>query len=81
MADSPVASFIIRQSNGAFEHTGEPYGTAPYGIALPKGSGLERPLLEAVRALIEDGTYMDILREWDVQDGAIDDPKINGAES
>ncbi len=79
MADSPVAAYIVKQSNGAFELDGEPYGTAPYGIALPKDSGLEQPVLEALRALIEDGTYMEILRRWGVEQGAIDDPVINGA--
>ncbi len=79
MADSPVAAYIVKQSNGAFELDGEPYGTAPYGIALPKDSGLEEPVLQAVRALIEDGTYMEILRRWGVEQGAIDEPVINGA--
>ncbi len=79
MADSPVAAYIVKQSNGMFELDGEPYGTAPYGIALPKESGLEEPVLQAVRALIEDGTYMEILRRWGVEQGAIDDPVINGA--
>lgn len=79
MADSPVAAYIVKQSGGMFRLDGEPYGTAPYGIALPKGSGLERPVLEAVRALIRDGTYMEILRRWGVEQGAIDNPQINGA--
>ncbi|MDO8188766.1 ABC transporter substrate-binding protein [Conexibacter sp. JD483] len=79
MADSPVAAYIVKQSNGAFELDGEPYGTAPYGIALPKESGLEEPIQEALRALIEDGTYLTILRRWGVEQGAITDPVINGA--
>lgn len=79
MADSPVADYIVLQSNGMFESTGEPYGVAPYGIAIPKDSGLQEPILEAVRALIADGTYDAILREWGVEHGAIDDPRINGA--
>ncbi len=81
MADSPVAAYIVRQSGGAFELSGEPYGTAPYGIAIPKESGLAEPILEAVRTMIEDGTYMRILEEWGVEQGAIDDPQINGAIS
>lgn len=79
MADSPVAAYIVKQSNGMFRLDGEPYGTAPYGIAMPKNSGLEEPVLEAVRAIIRDGTYMRILRQWGVEQGAITDPKINGA--
>lgn len=79
MADSPVAAYIVKQSNGMFRLDGEPYGTAPYGIAMPKGSGLDRPVLEAVKAIMRDGTYMAILRRWGVEQGAITDPEINGA--
>jgi polar amino acid transport system substrate-binding protein len=81
MADSPVADYIVKQSNGMFESTGEPYGVAPYGIAMPKDSGLQEPVLQAVRALIRDGTYLSILRQWGVEHGAIDDPAVNGATS
>ena len=45
MADSPVAAYIVKQSNGQFKLTGKPYNTAPYGIAIPKGSGLTKPFL------------------------------------
>lgn len=79
MADSPVAAYIVKQSNGMFRLDGEPYGTAPYGIALPKDSGLAEPILAAIRALIADGTYERILDQWGVQQGAITDPRINGA--
>ncbi len=81
LADSPVAAYQVKQSGGAFKLTGEPYGTAPYGIAIPKDSGLAEPVLEAVKALIEDGSYLKILETWGVQDGAITDPVINGAQS
>lgn len=79
MADSPVAAYIVKQSNGMFRLDGEPYGTAPYGIALPKDSGLAEPIQAAIRALIADGTYERILDQWGVQQGAITDPRINGA--
>ena len=38
MADSPVAAYIVEQSNGQFKLIGKAYGTAPYGIAVPKGT-------------------------------------------
>ncbi len=81
MADSPVAAYIVRQSNGQFRLSGTPYGTAPYGIAIPKRSGLDRAVLAAVRAVIADGSYTRILTKWGVQQGAITDPRINGATS
>jgi polar amino acid transport system substrate-binding protein len=81
MADSPVADYQVKQSNGQFKTVGTPYGTAPYGIAIPKNSGLAEPVQKAVKALIDSGEYKTILTRWGIQDGAITDPVINGATS
>lgn len=81
MADSPVADYQVKLSDGKLKLVGTPYGTAPYGIAVPKDSGLAQPLLTAMKALIADGTYTKILTKWGVQDGAITNPQINGATS
>jgi polar amino acid transport system substrate-binding protein len=81
MADSPVAAYIVKQSNGQFKLVGKSYGTAPYGIALPKGNGMAKPILAAVKYLMKQGTYKKILHKWGVQGGAISNPKINGAIS
>jgi polar amino acid transport system substrate-binding protein len=81
MADSPVASYIAQKSNGQLKVTGGPFPPEPYGIAIPKNSGMTQPVLAAVKALIADGTYKKILEYWDLQAGAIDNPTINGAVS
>jgi polar amino acid transport system substrate-binding protein len=81
MADSPVAAYQVKKSSGQFKTTGQPYGTAPYGIAIPKDSGLDKPVLAAMKALQSDGTYMKILKKWGVQAGAISNFQINGATS
>jgi polar amino acid transport system substrate-binding protein len=81
MADSPVAAYQVKKSNGQFKLSGQPYGTAPYGIALPKGSGLDKPVLAALKKLMADGKYMEILKRWGIEEGAISDPVINGAQS
>ena len=81
MADSPVAAYIVKQSNGKFQLSGKVYGTAPYGIAIPKGNGMAQPILAGVKALMSDGTYKSILTKWGIQAGAITNPKINGAIS
>ena len=39
LADSPVAEYAAKQSNGQFEVTGSSYANAPYGIAVPKTTG------------------------------------------
>jgi polar amino acid transport system substrate-binding protein len=79
MTDSPVAAFQVERSDGRFKLTGEPFGTAPYGIAIPKGSGMAEPVLHAVEALMRAGTYEAVLDKWGVEVGAIDDPAINAA--
>jgi polar amino acid transport system substrate-binding protein len=81
MADSPVAAYIVKQSNGKFKLTGKPYGTAPYGIAMPKDVKLTQPVLDALKVLMSNGKYKAILMKWGIQSGAISNPQINGAIS
>jgi polar amino acid transport system substrate-binding protein len=81
MADSPVAAYIVKKSSGQFKLSGTPYGTAPYGIAIPKGNGMAQPILDALKELMSNGTYMSILTKWGIQAGAITSPTINGATS
>ena len=81
MADSPVADYQVKQSGGQFKIVGTPYGTAPYGIAIPKNSGMQKPILDALKQLMANGQYKSILNKWGIADGAIDNPTINGATS
>jgi polar amino acid transport system substrate-binding protein len=81
MADSPVADYQVKQSGGQFKVVGTPYGTAPYGIAIPKDSGMQKPILDALKQLMSNGQYKSILTKWGIADGAIDNPAINGAIS
>ncbi len=80
MADSPVAAHIALQSQGKLEVVGKTFATASYGIAMPKGSGLAEPLRKAVDALIEDGTYGEILARRGLEDGALERAEINAAK-
>jgi polar amino acid transport system substrate-binding protein len=81
MADEPVADYQVKVSNGAFKLTGQAYGRAPYGIAIPKGNGMAQPLLDAVKNLQSNGVYNEILTKWGIQSGANTSPTINGAQS
>jgi polar amino acid transport system substrate-binding protein len=81
MADSPVADYQVKQSAGQFKLSGQPYGTAPYGIAIPKGNGMAEPVKAALTDLIANGTYKKILDTWGIASGAISAPVINGATS
>jgi polar amino acid transport system substrate-binding protein len=81
MADSPVADYQVKKSNGQFKLLGTPYGTAPYGIAMSKTSDLAKPVLAGIKALIANGQYKSILDKWGIASGAISNPVINGATS
>jgi polar amino acid transport system substrate-binding protein len=83
MADSPVAAYQVKQSGGAFKLVGPTYGTAPYGLAIPKNSGLAKAVLAALVALMKNGTYNAVLSKWGIASGALPvaQVKINGATS
>lgn len=81
MADSPVAAYQVHQSGGSFKLSGPSYSNEPYGIAIPKASGMTKAVRTAMQALIDNGTYMKILLKWGVQDGAIATAVVNGATS
>ena len=81
MADSPVAEYQVKLSGGKFKLSGQPYGAAPYGIAIEKNNGMAPVILGAMKDLIADGAYGRILANWGVSSGAITKPVINGATS
>jgi polar amino acid transport system substrate-binding protein len=81
--DQPVADYQVKQSGGKLKLGGKPCSIAPYGIALPKGSPLEKPVQDAVKYLIDNGYYKTTLSKWGVEDGAIasSDIKVNDNNS
>jgi ABC-type amino acid transport substrate-binding protein len=78
-ADSPTTLFAIKLSGGALVAAGEVFDIEPYGIAVPKGSGLAESLRQALEHLIQTGEYRTIAAKWGVEKGMIDTPVINGA--
>jgi polar amino acid transport system substrate-binding protein len=78
-ADTPPAAYAVKQSDGKFKLTGPSIANAPYGIAMSKDSGLQQPVLAAVKALIADGTYAKIFDYWGLSEGKINNPTLNGA--
>ena len=77
-ADSPVAGYAIAQTDGELETLGKTEGIAPEGIVVKKGDQqMDEALQKALQKLIDDGTYMKILKYLGVQDGAISKPEIN----
>lgn len=84
LADSPVNAYAAKQSNGQFVIVGQAYGTAPYGIAVPKDAahaGLAQAISLALQDLAQKGIYQQILQKWGVQAGAVTSFGLNGATS
>lgn len=79
-ADSPVVDYQVKVTSGGVEQGGTTTDVAPYGIAIPKASGAFKDAVQkAVKKLIDDGTYATILTTWNLKDGGITDPVVNGA--
>ena len=79
-ADSPIIAYQVRQL-GVQVQSSPTFGVAPYGLALPKSNGMDKAVLAALKVLMQKGTYLAILKRWQLESAAISNPKINGATS
>ena len=76
-ADSPVAGYAIAQTDG-LEALGKDVGVVKEGIAIQKGNTkMDAAVQKAVQKLMDDGTYMKILKHWGVESGALDKAEVN----
>jgi len=82
-ADSQVAAWIVKESNGVFKLSGPSFFVVPYGIAVPKTSGMTTPVLAAMKAIMAKGIYKQILAKWGVIENGIPSASVvvNGATS
>jgi polar amino acid transport system substrate-binding protein len=69
--DEPVAGYQVTQTQGKLQLAGHACSVGPYGVALVKGSPLEKAMIDAVKYLMDNGFYTTILTHWGVQSGAI----------
>lgn len=70
-------NYFVKTSKGKAKIVGhylEPY---PLGGALPKGSEFSQSYADAVNALIDDGTYQEIMNKWSIPDSIIDKSEVN----
>lgn len=80
-ADSPVAGDAVLQLPETLELVGELFDAAPYGLVTPKDSELTKAVQAAVQSLMDDGTYLEILKSAGVEGGALTKATINAGEN
>jgi polar amino acid transport system substrate-binding protein len=80
--DFPVAAYNAATSGGGADFDVVPQQVGDigsYGIAVPTGNtALRDSLQSALRAIIQDGTYDEILARWKVTAGALKTAAVNG---
>jgi polar amino acid transport system substrate-binding protein len=82
-ADSPVAGYYTVQHPDQFDLAPiKPLDPAPEGISVPQGKhGLRDAIVTALKSMIDDGTYTQILTKYGIQDGAITSADVVPASS
>jgi len=79
IGDYPVMAYMARESVGRLEVAGTQFDTGTYGIAVSKQAAeLHAATIMALRATVDDGTYLGILNTWAIHQGKIDPPGADG---
>jgi polar amino acid transport system substrate-binding protein len=82
LTDFPVAAYNAKVSarGDDFQVVGDQIDPGPYGIGVRKQDAQLRTVLrEALREIIQDGSYDRVLAKWDVGDGAHKTAAVTGA--
>lgn len=79
-ADSPVTGDAVAKTDGALHLVGDLFDAAPYGFAVQKDSGMAEEVQKALQALMDDGTYLDILTQAGIESGALPEATINAGK-
>ena len=68
----------VPQTEGTLEALGEDVGVTKEAVAIKKGdSDTAKAVQAALQKLMDDGTYMKVLKHWGVENGSIDKAEIN----
>lgn len=73
--------YLMDLEPGTYAPVGDPFATQFTGIALPvKEKALQQAMLEALDALIADGTYKTLLAKWKLTDNALEKATIDAGQ-
>lgn len=77
-ADSPVAAYAVKQTNGQVQLLGNIYEAAPYGFVVNEDqTKFADAISKATQSIMDDGTYKKILDKWKATSGAVDKAPVN----
>lgn len=79
-ADSPVTGDAVAKTDGQLQLVGDLFDAAPYGFAVQKDSGMAKAVQDALQKLMDDGTYLDILKKAGIESGALTEATINAGK-
>ncbi|WP_159451308.1 ABC transporter substrate-binding protein [Demequina sp. NBRC 110054] len=77
--DSAANAYIMSQYPDELQVMGAYLTDGYFAAGFAKDSELVQEFNDAFAAIMEDGTYEEILSEWGIDDRALDEPIINGA--
>lgn len=78
LGDSPAVGYIIKQTDGQFEATPTPHIIGYSGFAFAKGDPMAPVVQETINDMIQDGSYLAILKDWNMESMALDRALLNG---
>lgn len=82
LVDAPSGAATAQHSKGQLVLTGPAYSKSMFGIVFPKSSHqLEKAVQAAVQKIMNDGTYLQILKKYGQEKNALSTATINGAKS
>jgi ABC-type amino acid transport substrate-binding protein len=80
VGDYPAMVHSARESMGTLEVAGTQFATGHFGIGVSKQApGLKAALTDALRRIVADQSYVNILRTWALHIGKIEPPAAPGS--
>lgn len=77
--DSAANAYVLSQNESTLKTSGGYLNEGYFAAAFAKDSELTQELSDAFAAIIDDGTYAEILDGWGIANRAMDAPIINGS--
>lgn len=74
--DASVAFYEVKLRPSKLQIGGATCGIAPYGVALAHKSGLQQAVQDAIKYLVDNGFYKQVLSAWNVNSVAVTSSQV-----